>query len=203
MYPCTTRRTARYFYPRPPRGGRRFNQLKRNSSHFNFYPRPPRGGRHGMITLSFLLAKFLPTPSARRATDLLLQVKTCIIISTHALREEGDAKPSGASGGCRRISTHALREEGDRLMPVLPEMVADFYPRPPRGGRPAVGETYAIMGIFLPTPSARRATAQPQLCCVHHRISTHALREEGDVQGRCRSPARSPISTHALREEGD
>ena len=34
-------------------------------------------------------------------------------ISTHALREEGDAKKHGF-GGAEEISTHALREEGDQ-----------------------------------------------------------------------------------------
>ena len=33
---------------------------------------------------------FLPTPSARRATDLILGVVNAFPISTHALREEGD-----------------------------------------------------------------------------------------------------------------
>ena len=33
------------------------------------------------------------------------------------------------------ISIHALREEGDRLAVRMPEMTSDFYPRPPRGGR--------------------------------------------------------------------
>ena len=34
-----------YFYPRPPRGGRRLRSSK--ARYFsNFYPRPPRGGRH-------------------------------------------------------------------------------------------------------------------------------------------------------------
>ena len=40
------RRTARDFYPRPPRGGRllRASTARRFG---NFYPRPPRGGRRG------------------------------------------------------------------------------------------------------------------------------------------------------------
>ena len=35
----------------------------------------------------------------------------------------------------------------------------NFNPRTPRGVRPAVGETYAIMGIFQSTHPARGATA--------------------------------------------
>ena len=56
-------------------------------------------------------------------------------ISIHALREEGD---SGTQAFVRwlNISIHALREEGDRLLPVAYTPTTDFYPRPPRGGRP-------------------------------------------------------------------
>ena len=57
-----------YFYPRPPRGGRRCTQHRSPSSCWNFYPRPPRGGRRygGMPDLRH--CRFLSTPSARRAT---------------------------------------------------------------------------------------------------------------------------------------
>ena len=34
-----------YFYPRPPRGGRRCTTSNNTSSSKDFYPRPPRGGR--------------------------------------------------------------------------------------------------------------------------------------------------------------
>ena len=58
-------------------------------------------------------------------------------ISTHALREEGDGPYPGVQRVQSRISTHALREEGDESR---------------------VGK-YDKEVIFLPTPSARRATA--------------------------------------------
>ena len=57
----------------------------------------------------------------------------------------------------------------------------NFYPRPPRGGRP------------LPWAAEAMSWA----------ISIHALREEGDVR-LSRGVGRIPdISIHALREEGD
>ena len=60
-----------------------------------------------------LIALFLSTPSARRAT-----------IEEQLLREvEG-------------ISIHALCEEGDNTRPAEIMPWAYFYPRPPRGGRP-------------------------------------------------------------------
>ena len=34
------------------------------------------------------------------------------------------------------ISIHALREEGDVSAPIAPFCRSNFYPRPPRGGRP-------------------------------------------------------------------
>ena len=57
--------------------------------------------------------------------------------------------------------------------------------------------------IFLPTPSARRATRISDCCnSIPHRISTHALREEGDHRDGGTGNIVA-ISTHALREEGD
>ena len=168
------------FYPRPPRGGRPRRSAACSRRRCDFYPRPPRGGRRTSGPSGRRSSRFLPTPSARRATGGLLLSSQKAAISTHALREEGDQAsflhPSSSSrflptpsarratdGGCPRrragrISTHALREEGDKGLPSSP---------------------------------------------VRSGISTHALREEGDPA--LRRPPRQPraISTHALREEGD
>ena len=81
--------------------------------------------------------QFLPTPSARRATP----GHGCpnfkaVIISTHALREEGDPPRPSEAPADRRY----------------------FYPRPPRGGRPFMVVMLEKSRLFLPTPSARRAT---------------------------------------------
>ena len=59
------------------------------------------------------------------------------------------------------ISTHALREEGDIILE------ADA----------------GVAALFLPTPSARRATTQAYAVLSKGTISTHALREEGDPSG--------------------
>ena len=56
----------------------------------------------------------------------------------------------------------------------------DFYPRPPRGGRLLTGKGGEGKSRFLPTPSARRATAKWAGVIGFVDISTHALREEGD-----------------------
>ena len=104
------------FYPRPPRGGR-LGTSSPPCPCGDFYPRPPRGGRHARrkkadlehIFLStpsarratFLQsagassATFLSTPSARRATEALMDYYGELVISIHALREEGDMGAMG------------------------------------------------------------------------------------------------------------
>ena len=104
------------------------------------------------------LIVFLSTPSARRATQ-----------------------DDDGNGTLRGISIHALREEGDQHVGMQRKRHKDFYPRPPRGGRPhrtdaaGISDTISIHALreegdvvavgakltdrqFLSTPSARRAT---------------------------------------------
>ena len=70
-------------------------------------------------------------------------------------------------------------------MPIW-TMKFNFYPRPPRGGRPEkYRDTQAIIE-FLSTPSARRATHIIQIVDMLDIISIHALREEGDPGFRLR-----------------
>ena len=125
----------------------------------NFYPRPLRGGRlhrsgvlsraytisiHALCeegdqnTLGCLLSLplFLSTPSARRATQIIL---------AHGIQQH-DFYPRPLRGGrlCahpgnghrRPISIHALCEEGDMRILLRARSRHDFYPRPLRGGRP-------------------------------------------------------------------
>ena len=145
-----------------------------------FYPRPPRGGRRRGDSPAVEHQKFLSTPSARRATGdprngnrpekhfyprpprggrltFHLFCGTLVLISIHALREEGDRHHQRIQDA-RLISIHALREEGDvylsclfhrpslflstpsarratRLSPRNAVCCRNFYPRPPRGGR--------------------------------------------------------------------
>ena len=152
------------FYPRPPRGGRlRPSWCSRTLR--NFYPRPPRGGRRR----DFLRRDFGD------------------VISIHALREEGDLELCGRFGAVK-ISIHALREEGDLQRGRLASAKEDFYPRPPRGGRPSATGRLTVHSRFLSTPSARRATFLLFFFGEFIEISIHALREEGDIRFR-------PVST--------
>ena len=81
------------FYPRPPRGGRP-PAPGMSCTQRNFYPRPPRGGRLPSMITSERTNEFLSTPSARRATNVTKALLKAILISIHALREEGDFRPN-------------------------------------------------------------------------------------------------------------
>ena len=60
----------------------------------------------------------------------------------------------------------------------------NFYPRPPRGGRPGYFTQHTDANPkFLSTPSARRATHGWKYMTRLYVISIHALREEGDPPG--------------------
>ena len=190
-----------------------------------FYPRPPRGGRRGAGFPDNAVVQFLSTPSARRATVPRLSGFVEVTISIHALREEGDSALHTRLRCAGTISIHALREEGDNRVCCSQTDDGDFYPRPPRGGRRGRRRTRRRLDKFLSTPSARRATGARHTGPLRVDISIHALREEGDLvcltcplyallflstpsarraTGRFLFFAQSlVISIHALREEGD
>ena len=124
---------------------------------YDFYPRPPRGGRPASVLPWVHASRFLSTPSARRATCPL--------------------EPACADT-C--ISIHALREEGDRNRCFRADRSADFYPRPPRGGRPVRFLLLHVQQDFYPRPprGGRRVFLDEDQSDIL--ISIHALREEGD-----------------------
>ena len=126
-----------------------------------------------------------------------------MVISIHALREEGDAGWRGQSDRQRQISIHALREEGDLQGFQHPHIPERFLSTPSarRATSIALPQWFWI-AQFLSTPSARRATSEIQRTLAVDNISIHALREEGDRNGH-RHYRHYQISIHALREEGD
>ena len=127
----------------------------------DFYPRPPRGGRRPWRKSNRTRFRISIHALREEGDDTLSTVHDAIVISIHALREEGD---SVCQVNCTIfvISIHALREEGDALRPTLAAAFIYFYPRPPRGGRPALIGGNLTTSEFLSTPSARRATAKTE-----------------------------------------
>ena len=103
---------------------------------FDFYPRPPRGGRRWIVGTTVTTTQFLSTPSARRATASGGLQKALKNISIHALREEGDAMLFFSGSKHRKfLSTPSARRATSWVVQCFAPL-ADFYPRPPRGGRP-------------------------------------------------------------------
>ena len=172
-----------------------------------------------------LLARFLSTPSARRATETLKHPGVHGIISIHALREEGDLHPDQRKGQVRSISIHALREEGDIALAVhcSDGSTISIHALREEGDRPTFCSNWASTR-FLSTPSARRATTDTAFIEVDYlflstpsaRRATHQGRKEIMANQFLSTPsarrATHPnrllrvvaiISIHALREEGD
>ena len=168
------------FYPRPLRGGRP-DTVNAAMQPFKFLSTPSARRATREPTPRTEAMQFLSTPSARRATKPETDIRIDKLISIHALCEEGDHREE-AGDRVERISIHALCEEGDEEPVEVPDIskiflstpsarratccstvskkaTENFYPRPLRGGRPAV-------------PQAGRPGAD---------ISIHALCEEGDA----------------------
>ena len=176
-----SRLKARYFYPRPPRGGRLQKCKKLGTIGKHFYPRPPRGGRPPTRGAVAVIRYFYPRPPRGGRRQQLFQKRMARkkFLSTPSARRATLGKPVIITSGY------------------------NFYPRPPRGGR--LDRSHQLLTTinisihalreegdsqcshsnlhgtkFLSTPSARRATAVPTLSQEWMQISIHALREEGD-----------------------
>ena len=148
-----------------------------------------------------------------------------ILISIHALREEGDqvqgaldrepekflSTPSARRATLRSvrqdvrndISIHALREEGDLLWEHFENLMGQFLSTPSARRATTAAFSMTTMSRFLSTPSARRATrrsARGWSACINFypRPPRGGRREDVRVSRQSRG-----ISIHALREEGD
>ena len=102
-----------YFYPRPPRGGRQQRHIGDvHAVIISIHALREEGDPYSGVRSDGSI-KFLSTPSARRATEVIDSLQIRLDISIHALREEGDLARWVLICGCSKISIHALREEGD------------------------------------------------------------------------------------------
>ena len=179
--PCTRiSTTPSDFYPRPPRGGR----LSRSGNELHptqFLSTPSARRATGSPVILFLESEFLSTPSARRATT------SC---RRHSPRQRGFLSTPSA-----RRATRAIHG-GETFQ-------WNFYPRPPRGGRPGMPRplrTVCGISIHALREEGDSRHAVPSLALG---ISIHALREEGDDCNAWSHGVAIGISIHALREEGD
>ena len=159
----STHRTASYgstdFNPRPPRGERLvvFVDVRR-PSYFN--PRPPRGERQQLQSYARTAKLFQSTPSARRATAVLI-VYICVFVDFNPRPPRG-GRPGRQNHTTRKddISIHALREEGDQHRLRCRRRTA----------------------AFQSTPSVGKATGQAQDPGTRQAISIRNLHMEGDYR---------------------
>ena len=215
----------RYFYPRPPRGGRPLADLGCTITS-EFLSTPSARRATASRSSSTRTSTFLSTPSARRATNYLAGPIGDFLISIHALREEGDLRLDQvldlaaeflSTPSARRATCRQHRHRGDsryfyprpprggrRLSCPNPIQPRYFYPRPPRGGRLSPRLlTVTRVGNFYPRPPRGGRHIRAAEVARIIAISIHALREEGDMASLSHRLFRGRISIHALREEGD
>ena len=181
MLSRTASSASRYFYPRPPRGGRLL--VPRNLTDYQVFLSTPSARRatrehtlhcadstisihalreegDGPLTCAFdISSQFLSTPSARRAT----------VAEASAVREEilflstPSARRATAHLRCsyyRQWYFYPRPPRGGRPQSCTLNLPCyeNFYPRPPRGGRRFRRVCVRCPRLFLSTPSARRAT---------------------------------------------
>ena len=125
------------FYPRPPRGGRPLGlALSTAQSSISTHALREEGDANA-LHYHMGVNQFLPTPSARRATRQAGRGSRPACHFYPRPPRGGRRDPLTTPEQRRRISTHALREEGDARLHCSPVgRIMNFYPRPPRGGRP-------------------------------------------------------------------
>ena len=216
----------RYFYPRPPRGGRRSSARERGARACISIHVLREEDDSPSTAFCRLLSVFLSTSSARRTTDRRFKLGLAGGISIHVLREEDDARQGACGDDPRHISIHVLREEDDTYPQTSCSIrsiflstssarrttitnvagnrrAEDFYPRPPRGGRPLVSFLFSKgCGQFLSTSSARRTTCKiVDLVADLLFLSTSSARRT--TGGYYYTRLEWHISIHVLREEDD
>ena len=149
----------RYFYPRPPGGGRQVDALTDEFASAISIHALRVEGDCAAEDVDFAYGGFLSTPSGWRATAGI----------GHAIDYVTNFYPRPPGGGrltsplsIRQrdaISIHALRVEGDPVCFKFARAERDFYPRPPGGGRLSPCVVVTCSSPFLSTPSGWRATS--------------------------------------------
>ena len=192
-----------HFYPRPPRGGRLFDDdiarlgvgisihaLREEGDGPSrsflpgcryFYPRPPRGGRPGVVgQLNKLNENFYPRPPrGGRPVLVAFYGSTQEFLSTPSARRATRAR--GVLRLNAGISIHALREEGDLSFrwPCIRREVISIHALREEGDLISAVRLRMVV-YFYPRPPRGGRRPDPAAWGAGIAISIHALREEGD-----------------------
>ena len=100
-------------------------------------------------------------------------------ISIHALREEGDKRELHPRRTSRNFYPRPPRG-GRPINHAILKAKFNFYPRPPRGGRLQALRSFFQPSHFYPRPPRGGRRICHQVGSLIYAISIHALREEGD-----------------------
>ena len=155
-----TAQAIKNFYPRPPRGGRLAYRLRAQmflSISIHALREEGDEDAHGNY-----MTEQISIHALREEGDPVIPLKLCglVEISIHALREEGDVVPLDAqpvyllflsTPSARRATAYPKEYElvmrflstpsarrATRMLFFMASVSNDFYPRPPRGGRPSL-----------------------------------------------------------------
>ena len=174
---------SNYFYPRPPRGGR-LPPTAANDGVEIISIHALRGeGDCTLFLLYNLIADFYPRPPRGGRPDAPADAEDVAYISIHALRGEGDLVLLTAQRSCG-ISIHALRGEGDRSLLIPRSYISSFLSTPSAGRATGLPCSPAqTLPYFYPRPPRGGRPAAMSRTSGHHTISIHALRGEGDPPG--------------------
>ena len=152
------RRWRFYFYPRPPRGGRLlFTGHRPHRLSISIHALREEGDG-SFVPKTRFNEVFLSTPSARRATQEISSEILCAVYFYPRPPRGGRRGGSVHTNTCIHISIHALREEGDLDLAFI-SIPHFLFLSTPSARRATCAKRVPIPGKkFLSTPSARRAT---------------------------------------------
>ena len=146
-----------------------------------FYPRPPRGGRRRRTGPVWRTGPFLPTPSTRRATHPPCRAARSTAYF-YPRPPRGGRRGRSALGRAGNLHFYPRPPRGGRHRLVCHADGIIVFLSTPSARRATLGcLLVSVCFEFLSTPSARRATTWYIRANALSLISIHALREEGDA----------------------
>ena len=164
----------------------------------NFYPRPPRGGRRYQGTLIKNTKKFLSTPSARRATPCIEALCCVASISIHALREEGDMLLQADSS--RASNFYPRPPRGGRHVFDFGLIQTALFLSTPSARRATTTMWKNTSWPMISIHALREEGDDHNITgSIMTLISIHALREEGDSKNRDKISIFKQIIQHSAR----
>ena len=125
-------RSWKYFYPRSPRGERRVRSAQRQGVDTDFYPRSPRGERL-LPKVQFTLGTDISIHAPREGSDVSRSGQSRSLRYFYPRSPRGERRKSFRSvRHVRVISIHAPREGSDHIVrkdAVLPKLISIHAPR--------------------------------------------------------------------------